>query len=151
MLAEPAGGPEPEQERLRHDLLYRPGEIQRQQQRPPPKRPDPGQPPRRHQDLRPRPVTLPPPPGNPADRLAPGHRTRPQVPARGPHAPARSPPGGRPPPRPPRPQLQADTLTQRDRYVPKLYFEASSCRRARSLAGWTGAGASRPDSSFDSA
>jgi hypothetical protein len=33
MLAElAAGGPEPEQERLRQDLFHAPGEIQRQQQ-----------------------------------------------------------------------------------------------------------------------
>jgi hypothetical protein len=100
MLAEPAPGDlEPERERLRQDIR-RPGEIQRQQQRLLLQRLEPVQPPRRHHELQSRPVTLPPAPGEPADRLALSRRHRPQIPDHARHVTARRLPRGSPPPRP---------------------------------------------------
>ena len=111
MLARiPAGGLELQPERLRQNLLHRPGEVQRQQQRPLLQRLEPVQPPRRHHELQPRPVALPLPPGEPPHRLAPRHRDLSQVPDSARHLTARSTPRARPPPGPPRPQAQAAAL-----------------------------------------
>jgi hypothetical protein len=105
-----AGSLEPERERLRKDIFHRPGEIQRQQQRLLLQRLEPVHPPGRHHELQPRPVTLPPPPGEPANRLAPCNRNRPQIPDQGHSVPSQYLPRGRPLPRPPRAQRQPGTL-----------------------------------------
>jgi hypothetical protein len=102
MLEKPAaGGPEPERERLRENVFHRPGEVQRQQQRLLLQRLEPVHPPRRHHELQPRPVTLPPPPGKPADRLTACNRDQPQVPDQRHLVRAPNPPRRRPLPRPP--------------------------------------------------